>query len=131
MNDDMTPVSDALSIPNTLLAEINKNVSDLKKNDPTLRVVFPLIVQGESYDNKAFYVGYFRQPSLPIFSKYVTASQHDSVTAMKTLASDCFLAGDKELINDDSLFMFGLLQQMTKIIAVRHGALVNLSNPGK
>lgn len=131
MNEEMTTVDEVLSIPSTLLAEINKTVSDLKAKDSSLRVVFPLIVQGEAYDSKAFYVGYFRQPSLPIFSKYVTATQHDSVTAMKTLASDCFLAGDKELINDDSLFMFGLLQQLNKIIAVRHGALVNLSKPGK
>lgn len=131
MNEELTIVGEEMSIPQNLMAEIDKTVADLKASDPKLRVVFPIIVQGEAYDNKPFYVAYFKQPTLSIFSKYITASQKDSIVAMKTLATDCFLAGDKELYQDDSLFMFGLLQQLNKIISVRNGGLVNLSMPGK
>ena len=34
---------------------------------------------------------------------------------MRQLARDTFLAGDKELIDDDSLFLFGLTGQLSKI----------------
>ena len=65
------------------------------------------------------------------FSKYLSASQSNNAVAMRTLAKDCFLSGDQELISDDSLFLFGLMGQMSKMIEMRQGLLVNLSKPGK
>ena len=50
---------------------------------------------------------------------------------MKVLAKDCFVDGDRDLVDDDSLFLFGLMGQLSKIIEMRHGRLVNLSKPGK
>jgi hypothetical protein len=47
------------------------------------------------------------------------------------LAKDCFIEGDRELIDDDSLFLFGLMGQLSEIIKMRQGKLVNLSKTGK
>lgn len=111
--------------------EIEKQVNSLKSADAKLKIVFPLVVQGAEYDEKPLYIGYFRQPSFQTFSKYLSAAQSNQAVAMRTLATDCFLAGDKELVEDDSLFLFGLMGQLSKVIEMRHGKLVNLSKPGK
>ena len=111
--------------------EIQEQVAKLKAKDPKLRAVFPIVVEGAEYDEKDYFVGYFRQPSFKSFSKYLVQAQANSAVAMRTLATECFLAGDKELIDDDSLFMFGLMGQLSKIIEMRNGRLVNLSKPGK
>lgn len=114
-----------------LIKQIETKVAELKEADKKLRAVFPLVVEGSEFDEKDIYIGYFRQPSFQAFSKYLTASQTNQAAAMRTLAKDCFLAGDSDLIDDDSLFLFGLMGQLAKIIEMRNGNLVNLSKPGK
>ncbi len=112
--------------------EIEKKVETLKEANPKCRVIFPIVVEGNpDYDEKENYIGYFIQPSFTAFSKYLTASQSNQAVAMRQLAKDCFLEGDKELIDDDSLFLFGLMGQLSKIIEMRNGRLVNLSKAGK
>mgnify|MGYP003191586699 FL=1 len=120
-----------VEISQELQATIEKKVKELKAANPQLRVVFPIVVDGNDYDEKEVYVGYFQQPSFKAFSKYLTAAQSNQAVAMRTLAKDCFLDGDKELVDDDSLFLFGLMGHLSKIIEMRHGKLVNLSKPGK
>lgn len=114
-----------------LQKEIEAKAAEIKAKDPSLRIVYPIYVEGTEFDEKPYYVGYFREPSFKTFSKYLALSQNDQAVAMRTLANDCFLDGDKELVTDDSLFLFGLMGQLTKIISMRHGKLVNLSKPGK
>lgn len=111
--------------------QIKEKVAELKAKDAKLRVIYPIVVKGSEYDDKELYIAYFRQPSFQAFSKYLSAIQSNQAVAMRTLASDCFLAGDKELVDDDSLFLFGLSGQLTQIIEMRHGRLVNLSKAGK
>lgn len=117
-----------------LVAELQKAI-DVKaaklKEEKGIRVIYPLVVEGSEYDEKDVYIGYFQQPNFKVFSKYLTASQSNNALAMRNLAKDCFVDGDKELIDDDSLFLFGLMGQLSKIIEIRNGALVNLSSPGK
>lgn len=117
-----------------LVAELQKAI-DVKaaklKEEKGIRVIYPLVVEGREYDEKDVYIGYFQQPNFKVFSKYLTASQSNNALAMRNLAKDCFVDGDKELIDDDSLFLFGLMGQLSKIIEIRNGALVNLSSPGK
>lgn len=120
-----------MTIDSKVMESIEKKAAELKAADSKLKVVFPIIVEGSEFDEKPMYVGYFRQPSFSSFSKYLTASQKDSAVALRTLAKDCFLDGDMELIDDDSLFLFGLMGQMSKIIEMRNGCLVNLSKAGK
>lgn len=115
-----------------LLATIEKKVKELKAQHPEKKIIFPIVVDGNTdFGEKENYVGYFCQPSFKTFSKYLTASQNNQAVAMRVLAKDCFLDGDKELVDDDSLFLFGLMGQLSKIIEMRHGRLVNLSKPGK
>ncbi len=122
-------IQDVAPIEPKLMAEIEKKVADLKEKNPKAKI-YPLLVEGES-DEKDVYIGYFAQPSFPTFSKYMTFAQKDQVSAMRQLARDCFLDGDKELIDDDSLFLFGLMGQLQHIIKMRGGRVVNLSKPGK
>lgn len=112
-------------------AEVEKKVAELKAGDTKLKKVFPILVEGDEDDEKDYYVGYFKQPSFTAFSKFMSLSQKDQAGAMKELAKDCFLDGDKELIKDDSLFTFGLMPLLGQIIEVRKGKIVNLSKAGK
>ena len=112
-------------------AAVEKKVADLKANNPKAKI-FPLMVDGDpEHDEKEVYVGYFTQPSFITFSKYMTFAQKDQASAMRQLARDCFLDGDRELIDDDSLFLFGLMGQLNNIIQMRGGRVINLSKPGK
>lgn len=130
--EDKTQLEESqLFISAELEKEITKQVATLKEDDPKLKSIFPIVVSGEEYDEKEMYVGYFRQPTFASFSKYLSAAQANQAVAMRTLAKDCFLAGDQELVNDDSLFLFGLMGQLSKVIEMRQGKLVNLSKPGK
>ena len=90
------------------------------KTEGKYRKVFPM-ESGE----KEFYVAYMREPNFPTFSKFMAASKKDEVQAMRTLAKDCFLDGDKELIDNESLFLFGLMGQLSEVISTRQSTIVN------
>jgi len=121
---------EGFEVPSKLIAEIKAKAEKLKENVGVKRII-PLVIEGDEFDSKDFYVGYFRQPSTKTFSKYVTAAQSDNIVAMKVLAKDCFVDGDKELLDDESLFLFGLMGRLQELIKMRNGKLVNLSKPGK
>ena len=115
-----------------LLASIEKKTKELKEKNPDKKIIFPIVVDGNvEFGEKEHYVGYFCQPSFKTFSKYLTAAQNNQAVAMRVLAKDCFVDGDRDLVDDDSLFLFGLMGQLSKIIEMRHGRLINLSKPGK
>lgn len=101
------------------------------KTEKKLRKVYPMVVFGDTdCDEKEVYVAYLSEPTFPQFSKFMAASKRDEVSAMRTLAKDCFLDGDKELVDNDSLFLFGLMGELSEIITTRQGTLVNLSKAG-
>ena len=127
---EVLEVQDNDSVDAKLLAQIQKKVADLKSNNPKARI-FPLLVEGAPDDEKEVYIGYFCQPSFTNFSKYMTFAQKDQASSMRQLARDCFVDGDRELIDDDSLFLFGLMGQLQHIIQMRGGRVINLSKPGK
>lgn len=118
-------------IDSKVIAAIEKKAAELKANNPKAKKVIPLLVEGDVDDEKEYYVGYFTQPSFMDFSKYLTLSQKDQASAMRQLAKDCFIEGDRELIDDDSLFLFGLMGQLQHLIKMRGGRVINLSKPGK
>lgn len=106
-------------------SEIREKAKALK-TEKKLRKVYPMVVFGDTdCGEKEFYVAYMAEPILPQFSKFMAASKKDEVTAMRTLAKDCFIEGDKELIDTDSLFLFGLMGQLAEIIQTRQSTLVN------
>lgn len=116
----------------TLKQEEDIRAQALKlKTEKKLRKVYSMVVFGDlACDEKEVYIAYLSEPTFPQFSKFMTASKRDEVTAMRTLAKDCFLDGDKELVDNDSLFLFGLMGQLSEIITTRQGTLVNLSKAG-
>mgnify|MGYP005956553873 CR=1 FL=1 len=96
------------------------------KADKKLRKVYPMVVFGDiECGEKEFYVAYMAEPSFPQFSKFMASSKKDEVNAMRTLARDCFIEGDHELIDNESLFLFGLMGQLSEIITTRQSRLVN------
>lgn len=107
-------------------AEIKEYAKKLKE-EKGLRKIFPMVVFGdETCGEKDYYIAYMSEPNFPQFSKFMTASKRDEVTAMRQLAKDCFVEGDKELVDKDSLFLFGLMGQLSEIISTRQSLIVNL-----
>ena len=95
--------------------EIKEKAMKLKE-EHKLRKVVPMVVFGEVERNeKEVYVAYMKEPNFPMFSKFMAASKKDEVMAMKTLAKDCFIDGDKELVDNESLFLFGLMGQLAYV----------------
>lgn len=106
--------------------QIKEKAQELRA-EKKLRKVYPIVVWGDtSCGEKEVYVAYLSEPSFPEFSKFMGASKKDEVVAMRTLAKDCFVDGDKELVDDESLFLFGLMGQLSEIISTRQTVLVNL-----
>lgn len=106
-------------------SEIKEKAEALKAGKK-LRKVYPMVVFGDTEnDEKEYYVAYMGEPTFAQFSKFMAASKKDEVTAMRTLAKDCFVDGDRELIDNDSLFLFGLMGQLSDIIQTRQSTLVN------
>lgn len=116
-----------------LQKKIDATIEKLREKNPKSRRIFAIAVKGTEFvDEKELYTAYFREPDFKTFSKYLTFIQNGQQAAgMRALATDCFLEGDKELVDDDSLFLFGLMGQLAKIIEMRHGQLVNLSKARK
>lgn len=103
-----------------------KEQANKLKSENKLRKVFPIVVWGDKKSGeKEIYVAYMKEPTFPVFSKFMAASKRDEVSAMRTLAKDCFLSGDKELVDNESLFLFGMMGQLSEIITTRQSALVN------
>lgn len=130
-NKEIIETQEIEAIDPQVFATVEKKVAELKAKNPKKKI-FPLMVEGDpNYDEKEIYIGYFCQPSFIDFSKYMTFAQKDQASAMRQLARDCFMDGDRELIDDDSLFLFGLMGQLQHIIQMRGGRVINLSKPGK
>ena len=107
-------------------SEIKEKALQLK-TDRKLRKVYPMVVFGDvPSGEKEYYVAYLGEPTFPQFSKFMAASKKDEVSAMRTLAKDCFIEGDRDLVDNESLFLFGLMGQLSEIITTRQSTLVNL-----
>ena len=129
MAEDKTSQDEGLVISADLQKEIDEKVAELRKADPKLRKVYPIAVsfEDEEGEESVIIVGYFKQPDLKIFSKHIVAAQKDQVIAMKTLANDCFIGGDRRVIDDDATFLFGTMGQLGELTRMRESRLVNLS----
>lgn len=109
-----------------LETEIKEKAQKLR-TEKKLRKVYPVVVWGDiSCGEREIYIAYLSEPTFPQFSKFMVASKKDEVMAMRTLAKDCFVDGDKELVDNESLFLFGLMGQLSEIISTRQTMLVNL-----
>ena len=112
-----------VNIPLEVREEINAKAEELKKKSG-LKKVFVIVVNGDESDQKPLYIGYFRRPNLMEFSRYMSFVQKDIVQANKMLAGDTWRAGDKELVDDDELFLYGTMQQLGSLIDSRNAAML-------
>lgn len=110
-------------IPADLQAAIKAKAAELKEMKK-LKRIYPIVVVGDEYDTKPYYVGYFKRPDFMIFSMFMNKVQQDSAQASRMLAQNCFIDGDKEMISDDDLFLYGLMNQLTVLVDNRHAELV-------
>ena len=112
-----------VTVPVEIRENIKKKVMELKQK-PGVKKVYVIVVEGDEDDDKPLYIGYFRRPNLMYFSQYMNFVQKDLVQANKMLATNIFLDGDKELVDDDDLFLYGTMQQLSHVIDSRNADLV-------
>ena len=94
------------------------------RQEKGIKRIYPIVIVGDEFDEKPLYVGYFTRPDFPTFSMFMNKVNQDSVQASRMLAQNCFVDGDRELLNDDDLFLYGLMNQLTVLIDNRHAELV-------
>ena len=112
-----------VNVPLEIREEIVKKAEALKA-EHKLRKVFVIIVEGEEGDDKPLYIAYMRRPGLMHFSQYMNFAQKDVVQAYKMLATNIFLAGDREMVDDEDLFLYGTMGQLSQIIDSRNAEMV-------
>lgn len=104
-------------------AKIKEKAEELKAKNK-LRKVFAVTVNGDDDDDKPLYVAYLRRPNLIQFSQYMSFAQKDVVQANKMLAQSIFLDGDRELVDDEELFLYGLMPQLANLLESRSSELL-------
>ena len=123
-NDAVVLNNSSLNIPVEVRSQIATKTAELKAKF-NVKKVFVIIVQGDvESGEKPFYIAYMRRPNLMQFSQYMTFIQKDLVQANQMLAQNIFLDGDKELIDDEELFLYGTMQQLNHVIDSRNSDLV-------
>lgn len=114
----------SLDVPVAIREQISQKIDELKAQQK-LKKVFVVIVQGDSEtDEKPYYIAYFRRPNLMEFSQYMSFVQKDIVQASSMLAKNTIVGGDRELVDDDELFLYGTMQQLGHIIDSRNSDIV-------
>lgn len=94
------------------------------KEKNKLRRVFAVTVLGDEEDDKPLYVAYLRRPNLMQFSQYMSFVQKDIVQANKLLAQSVFIGGDRELVDDEELFLYGLMPNLNQLLESRNSELL-------
>lgn len=112
-----------VNVPLEIREEIVKKAEALKA-EHKLRKVFIILVEGEEGDDKPLYIAYMRRPGFMHFSQYMNFAQKDVVQANKMLATNIFLAGDREIVDDEDLFLYGTMSQLAPIIESRNADIV-------
>ena len=103
------------------LSEEQQNEIKAKNN---IKRVFAIVVEGDDEDDKPMYVGYFRNPNIMHFSAYMSFVTKDAVQAALNLAKSTFVEGDRELIDDDDIFLRGTFDRFSAIMERRNSELV-------
>lgn len=113
-----------VNVPAEVSQEIAEKIKELKEKFG-VKKVFVIVVEGDVEDGeKPLYIAYFRRPNLMQFSVYMNFVQKDLIQANKQLAMNVFLAGDRELVDDEDLFLYGTMQQLSHVIDSRNADMV-------
>lgn len=123
-NDAVVLNNTSLNVPIEYRTQIASKITELKAKH-NVKKVFVIIVEGNVDEGeKPVYIAYLRRPNLMQFSQYMTFVQKDLIQANQMLAQNIFLDGDKELINDEELFLYGTMNQLNHVIDARNSDLV-------
>jgi len=125
----MIKLENAEELPLDIRQGIEAKILELQAKTK-LKRIFPIVVQGDDYDEKPWYIGYFKRPEIGAYSMFMNKVQSDSIQASMMLAQNCFLEGDREMLTGD-LFTFGTMNQLTTLVENRHAVLVKVSSAGK
>ena len=109
---------------------IQEKIAEIKR-EKKLKRVYAIVVFGDDEDEKPIYVGYFKRPDFSTYTMFSMKAANDPVQASRMLAQNCFVSGDKELVDDDDLFSFGLAAHISVLIQGRDGELVKGLSVGK
>lgn len=113
-----------INIPTEVRSQIATKAAELKVRC-NVKKVFVVIVEGDVTEGeKPLYIAYLRRPNMMQFSQYMNFIQKDMVIANQQLAQNIFLDGDKELIDDEDLFLYGTMPQLNHIIDARNSDIV-------
>lgn len=116
--------NESLNLPIEYRTQIATKIAELKAKF-NIKKVFVVIVEGNANDGeKPYYIAYLRRPNLMQFSQYMNFVQKDLVQANQMLARNIFLDGDKELIDDEELFLYGTMNQLNHVIDARNSDIV-------
>lgn len=110
--------------------QITKKIEELRSQTGIKRI-FAIVVTGDEFDEKPLYVGYFRRPNTMQFSLWMNMAQKDPVQANKNLAQNIYVGGDKELVDDEDLFLYGTMSKISSLIESRNADLVKLSSAAR
>lgn len=110
--------------------QITQKIEELRKKTGIKRIQ-AIVIVGDEYDEKPLYVGYFKRPNTMQFSLWMNQAQKDPVQANKTLAQGTFVDGDKEIVDNEDLFLFGAMSKIAQLIESRNADLVKLSSAAK
>lgn len=114
----------SLNLPIEYRTQISAKIVELKAKF-NIKKVFVVIVEGNADDGeKPYYIAYLRRPNLMQFSQYMNFVQKDLVQANQMLVRNIFLDGDKELIDDEELFLYGTMNQLNHVIDARNSDIV-------
>lgn len=114
----------SLNLPIEYRTQISAKIVELKAKF-NIKKVFAVIVEGNADDGeKPYYIAYLRRPNLMQFSQYMNFVQKDLVQANQMLARNIFLDGDKELVDNEELFLYGTMNQLNHVIDARNSDMV-------
>ncbi len=123
-------VDNAVELSIEVRDEITKKIAEIRQQTGVKRIQ-AIVVAGDEFDEKPLYIGYFRRPNTIHFSLWMNQAQKDPVQANKTLAQNCFLGGDKALVDDEDLFLYGTMSKIAMLVESRNADLVKLSSAAK
>lgn len=83
------------------------------------------VIRIDVLDGEELHVGYFHRPNMAVMSAVTKLGKTDEVAAAETLAKNCWLGGDEQMMQDAILFM-AMQTQLAQMISGCMSSLKNL-----
>lgn len=126
LKEEETAVVETVDVNNLSEEQLNAikaKIAEIREKQHIKRV-FAIVVEGDEFDEKPMFIGYFRNPSIMHFSNYMAFVTKDAVQAALNLAKATFIEGDRELVDDDDIFLRGTFDRFSAIMERRNSEMV-------